>query len=157
MVLAAWYYRKGQITLQEAMDIAGMEKEPFIKFADLKREKIRWAEKARLLKKEREEKCPRYRGNFNKWVREHINMNPPYVKRLLKAEREFGGTDVEKLSLDRVLRLSYLTAAQKEQLKRGELVINGEKFTVDDLASMTLLKYRRLIKNPNAQIAPSAE
>ncbi len=142
-ILAGCYYKRGRLTLEQAMDIGGFSsKDEFVEFIDCKREKISWAEKARLIRLEKERGDYR---NFKVLLKRAFGLNPIYTARLLKAEREFGGTAVERLPLERVFRLFLLSHEQRKELKEsGKVCIHGKIFTVEDFGGMRRKKFFQL-------------
>ncbi len=142
-ILAACYYKMGRLTLDQAVEIGGFSsKDEFAEFIDCKREKISWAEKAKLIRLEKERGGYR---NFKVLLKRAFGLNPIYTARLLKAEREFAGTAIERLPLERVFRLFRLSNEQRQELKEsGTVWIHGKIFTVEDLGGMKRKKFFQL-------------
>ncbi len=142
-ILAACYYKRGRLTLDQAVDIGGFSSEDeFAAFIGCRRERISWAEKARLIRHEKERGDYR---NFKVWLKREFGLNASHTVRLLKAEREFGGTAVEGLPLERVFRLFRLSDEQRRELKEaGTIRIEGRAFTVEDLGGMQRNEFFRL-------------
>ena len=142
-ILAACYYKKGRLTLDQAMDIGGFsDRDEFTEFIKCRRARITWVEKAKLIRREKE------RGdykNFKVWLKRKFGLNASHTVRLLKAEREFGGTAVENLPLERVFRLFCLSDEQRRELKKsGTIRIDGRAYAVDDLKGMRRREFFRL-------------
>jgi hypothetical protein len=142
-VLAGWYYKVGRLTLDQAVDIGGFSsKDEFAEFAECRRTRISWVEKAKLIKREKERGSYR---NFKLWLKKEFGLNASHTVRLLKAEREFGGTAVEKLPLERVFRLFRLSDEQRRKLKEsGSLWADGTEHAVDDLRRMSRKAFFKL-------------
>ncbi len=142
-ILAACYYKKGRLTLDQAMDIGGFsDKEEFAEFIECRRARIPWVEKAKLIR------CAKARStyrNFKAWVKDEFGLDASHTVRLLKAQCEFGGTAVERLPLERVFRLFRLSYEQRKQLgESGTVRIHGRTFTVEDLRGMPRKEFFRL-------------
>ncbi len=142
-ILAACYYKKGRLSLDQALEIGGFSsKNEFAEFIECRQEKISWAEKARLIRIEKEKGDYR---NFRVLLKRKFGLDPSHTVRLLKAEQEFGGTAVERLPLERVFRLFRLSNEQRKELKEsGTVWIHGRIFTVEDLGGMKRKKFFQL-------------
>lgn len=142
-ILAACYYKKGRITLDQALDIGGFsDKEAISEFIECRRARIPWVEKAKLIRREKERGSYR---NFKDWLKSELGLNPSHTVRLLKAEREFGGTAVEALPLERIFRLFRLSEQQQRVLKEtGIIRIDGKTYGADELRSMGRKEFFRL-------------
>src|SRR5574341_1197619 len=116
-ILAAWYFKMGYLTLDQAMDIGEFSsKDQFTDFTEFRRTRISWVEKAKLIRREKERGTYK---NFKAWLKKEFGLDASHTVRLLKAEREFGGTAVEKLPLERVFRLFRLSDEQRRKLKES--------------------------------------
>jgi hypothetical protein len=129
--------------MEQAVEIGGFGgKDEFTEFIERKRSRISWIEKARLIRREKERGDYR---NFKVWVKSEFGLDASHTVRLLKAEREFGGTAVENLPLERVFRLFRLPVEQRKTLtESGEIRIGGFEYTVDDLRRMKRREFFRL-------------
>ncbi len=142
-VLAAWFYKTGRLTMAQAMDIGGFSgKDEFTEFIKCRRARISWVEKAKLIRHEK--KTGNYR-NFKVWLKCEFGLNASHTIRLLKAEREFGGTAVEKLPLERVFRFFRLSDEQQKELRQsGTVRIDERAYGVNDLRRMSRKEFFRL-------------
>lgn len=145
-ILAAWYFKMGYLTLDQAMDIGEFSsKDQFTDFTEFRRTRISWVEKAKLIRREKERGTYK---NFKAWLKKEFGLDASHTVRLLKAEREFGGTAVEKLPLERVFRLFRLSDEQRRKLKEsGRIWFDGIEYTVDDLRTMKRREFFRLTQS----------
>ena len=144
LILVAHYVKRGSLSVLDAARISGRSESDIqhILSGSTKRPQ-HWASLARAIGNKKTE----VKRGFKSWVRDHLKMNPEYVYRLLKAEREFGGCEVKKMALGRVFMLFGLAPDQKETIKtKGVLEVDGQSYTINELNAMKAIEFRRLAR-----------
>jgi hypothetical protein len=141
LVLAAWYYQAKKLDLNTAEAISGLRKEDFLAFVNKRAPRgVSWAAEAEVLAKKRAENS----GTFAALLAEK-GEHESYSYNLLRARNLFAGTKVVRLPFSRVRQLFKLPGDKIVYLKKtGRLSIGGETFTIDDLAAMSAMQFRKL-------------
>ncbi len=151
IVLAAWYYKTGKLTIEEAADVAGFESPAELSeyiVASSNKNNNNWAKVGRFFRRNLSNKQHLLDGytSFRKWTKDKYG-DGRYIYRIMHVESVFGGTCVEKLIFRKAALLMKLNDSSRYCLiKNGYLKIKGNKISLIDVDKMKYAELYSLVK-----------
>lgn len=138
-IVAAWLITQGKMSLEDAGDLNISAAEISQYLPGSRNKPPTWAALARKIKEEKK----KHSDGMKKWLHGTFNINCDYGYWLLRLEKQFGGTEIEKLPLNRVIYLGRMPKRHIEHLLKHGALETGQ--SIDQLKSMPAIEFRRLI------------
>lgn len=146
-VLAAWYYKKGSLSLEQAADIANLPPQAFKEFLRTKKLEPSWVEIGHFFSEKRDKREFNGRKSFRAYIIHETDYNYDYIRRILRTYHAFRGTPLEALQGRRAVYLFQHLAEDKivELKTTGELTVDTKKITVQDICLLSQRDFYRLV------------
>ena len=146
-VLAAWYYKKGSLSLEQAADIAGLSRQGFKAFLRTNKLDPSWIEVGQFFTEKLNKREFNGRKTFRAYIIHETDYHYDYIRRILRTYHAFRGTPLEALQCRRAVYLFQHLAEDKiiELKTTGELTVDTKKITVQDISLLSQRDFYRLV------------